>query len=232
MIDIKKATKSFNGQMILDAVDLHVQKGTILGLAGPSGSGKSTLLRAIQGFERLDRGSIQCQGSTGFMFQDFQLFPHMTVLDNVCYAPLKKKESALKTIQKQARVFLNTLGLGLAQETQYPSQLSGGQKQRVALARALMMRPQILLCDEPTSGLDVATISDVIKLLKSVQNFVEAMVIASHDLDFLTGLADEVAVLNQGKIIFHGSMTSLEKPIDQLKKYYYSDKKPALFSKS
>lgn len=231
IINVHNGQKTFNGHKVLDGMTLSIEKGTILGLAGPSGSGKSTLLRCVQGFDHLDSGTMTCSGTTGFMFQDFQLFPHMTVWDNLVYAPMlqkkspvsSKKEDALQGIPPRAETFLHSLGI-TEQRQKYPHQLSGGQKQRVALARTLMMRPEILLCDEPTSGLDVATIGDVVSLLQSVRSFVTTMVIASHDLDFLTAIADKVMMLKQGKIIFYEDIKTLENSIDHLKKYYYSDK--------
>ena len=134
-------------------------------------------MRCIQGLEEINSGSIKKSGDSGFIFQDFQLFPHLTVLENVIYAVKLTKQNK-------------------------NSQLSGGQKQRVALARAMMMKPEILLCDEPTSGLDLATIDDVVILLKEAMTISRmSMIIASHDLDFLTRIADDILVLKSGKIV-------------------------------
>jgi ABC-type polar amino acid transport system, ATPase component len=197
MLNIKGLSKAFGKHEILHDVTFAVEKAQIIGIAGNSGSGKSTLLRLIQKLETPDAGTIEGKARTGFMFQDFQLFPHMTVWQNITYAPQIQKRD--NTYIKKAQDIIALLGL--AQKIDfYPGHLSGGQKQRVALARALMMAPDILLCDEPTSGLDVATIQDVIALLESVRKLGVSIVIASHDLDFLTQIADTIFVLKNGKL--------------------------------
>ncbi|MCL5436955.1 MAG: ATP-binding cassette domain-containing protein [Candidatus Dependentiae bacterium] len=217
MVNIRNVSKSFTNTPVLAGISLHVQKGTILGLAGASGSGKSTLLRCVQGLAKIDAGSIVCDGPTGFMFQDFQLFPHMTVLQNVLYAPSVHDPQGGHT----AEALTLLAGLGLADKASaYPAELSGGQQQRVALARSLMMKPEILLCDEPTSGLDVATVSDVVALLKAVRAGGITMLVASHDLDFLTEIADRIVMLRNGELVLDTPMSLLEHPIDELKKYY------------
>lgn len=231
MLHITNASKTFGSHVVLDQINLQVEKNSILGLAGPSGGGKSTLLRCIQGLEYLDSGRIRLSEKSGFMFQDFQLFPHMTVMENLCYAPKKAirqykdwkqkklRPSFLEDIKKHADNLLH--GLGLADKALYlPHQLSGGQKQRVALARSLMMEPQLLLCDEPSSGLDVATIGDVVSLLLSVRDLGVSMVIASHDLDFLTALCDRIVVLKGGRMVADVQVQTLESPIATLKAYY------------
>jgi polar amino acid transport system ATP-binding protein len=219
MLKIRDACKSFNGVKILDRVSFDVEKSGVLGLAGPSGSGKSTLLRCVQKLETLDGGTIESDGKTGFMFQDFQLFPHMTVLQNLMYAP--KLNDQKKNHEKRAREVLKKLGIK-EKADEYPKSLSGGQKQRAALARSLMVDPDILLCDEPTSGLDVATIEDVISLLKSVNETGVAMAIASHDLDFLTKISDRIILLREGKIAADVDPRQYDDPIGYLKKYYVS----------
>ena len=185
MLKINNAFKSFGNLAILNNINLHITKNSIVGLAGPSGGGKSTLLRVMQKLENLDRGTLDIHGSTGFMFQDFQLFPHMNVFDNLTYAT---KVLNYQDYHQHAKDLLTKLCL-INKEQHYPDQLSGGQKQRVALARSLMLKPDILLCDEPTSGLDIATINDVVDLLLSVHKMSVTMVIASHDLDFLAKIA-------------------------------------------
>ena len=237
MLHIANASKYFGSTPILNKLNLDLEPNTILGLAGPSGSGKSTLLRCIQQLEVLSSGTIKVAGKSGFMFQDFQLFPHMTVLKNLTYAPKlrlkamnagKKNHSlpgnnstdglpdSLEGIQEQA---LNLLtALGIADKLQcFPHQLSGGQKQRVALARSLMMHPSLLLCDEPTSGLDPAMIEEIIVLLQSVKAMGVTMVIASHDLTFITRVADRLVVLKGGELIADLNPTDVEQPIHYLK---------------
>lgn len=211
MLIIENAFKNFKDTPVIQGVSFNIDKGTILGLAGPSGGGKSTMLRCIQKFETLDKGKITCLGSTGFMFQDFQLFPHMTVLENLTYAP----KLLGYDVSARANELLVNLGLE-SKSNNYPISLSGGQKQRVAFARSLMMNPDIFLCDEPTSGLDVATIEDVVVLLKSLQ--ITTMVIASHDLDFLMKITTRIIILNKGKIVKDIDTKSTD--INELKTYY------------
>jgi polar amino acid transport system ATP-binding protein len=197
MLHLTEVYKQFNNKVVLDKIDLSIQKNTIVGLAGSSGSGKSTLLRCIQQLESPDSGTIHFTGTSGFMFQDFQLFPHMTVLKNLMYAPSLHQKSVEHA--KKAFELLDILGLA-DKGNAYPLSLSGGQKQRVALARSLMMRPDLLLCDEPTSGLDVATTEEVISLLQTVKRMGVTMIIASHDLEFLTKIADRVVVIKLGLV--------------------------------
>ena len=217
MLKINNVSKKFDNTVVLNDINLDIEKGSIIGLAGLSGSGKSTLLRCIQGLDSQDTGTIECNGKVGFMFQDFQLFPHITVLDNLSYAPsIKDKETNYKD---KAQELLAELGIA-DKYSSYPHELSGGQKQRVALARSLMMHPCCLLCDEPTSGLDVATISDVVNLLFKVKAMGVTMLIASHDLDFLSKVADRVVVLKQGEIKLDVKPASLDDPIAVLKEHY------------
>jgi len=217
MLTIDKLHKTFNNHTILNGIDLKVPSGSILGLAGPSGSGKSTLLRIIQGLDSIDQGTITCKGTVCFMFQDFQLFPHMNVMQNIIYAPSIRNPG--HDYKKEAQKLLAKLGIDSKADS-FPSKLSGGQKQRVALARSLIMKPDLLLCDEPTSGLDVATIDEVVELLKSVCGNNMSMIIASHDLDFLTKIADRIIVLKEGNIAADIEPSKSKNPISQLKEYY------------
>ncbi|CDZ77980.1 Glutamine transport ATP-binding protein GlnQ [Legionella massiliensis] len=198
MLTVEQACKTFGPVQVLKQLNLSVEANTIVGLAGPSGSGKSTLLRCIQGLESLESGAIHFSGKSGFMFQDFQLFPHMTVLQNLIYAPRLHNKTA--NHEEKAKQLLESLGIADKAQA-YPHQLSGGQKQRVALARSLMMNPSLLLCDEPTSGLDLATIDDVISLLNGIKVMGVTMIIASHDLDFLSKVADRLIVLKGGELV-------------------------------
>lgn len=217
MLRLRNIYKSFNHNQVLRGISLEVGKNSILGLAGSSGSGKSTLLRCIQKLETIDAGEILCDEPTGFMFQDFQLFPHMTVLQNIVYAMALKDKT--KTHEAEALKILSSLNI-YDKAYVYPASLSGGQKQRTALARSLMLQPKILLCDEPTSGLDIATTLDVVTLLTSVKNLGVTMVIASHDLDFLTKVADRIIVLKNGQIALDVNLKNLPDPIYFLKDYY------------
>lgn len=217
MLVIKQASKCFGSVPVLNNINISVKVHTVLGLAGPSGSGKSTLLRCIQQLETLDSGTIDGAGQSGFMFQDFQLFPHMTVMHNLVYAP--RLQNKILNHEEQANLFLMRLGISDKAHA-YPHQLSGGQKQRVALARSLMMKPNLLLCDEPTSGLDLATIDEVICILNSVKELGVTMVIASHDLEFLTKMADRLVILKGGELVADVAPKELAAPILYLKKYY------------
>lgn len=217
MLKIANVSKQYATVPIIQDINLEFSKGAIIGLAGPSGSGKSTLLRCIQALEAIDCGEISFAGTSSFMFQDFQLFPHMTVLENLCYAP--RQNTQQQSVENDALQLLEQLGLS-TKIHHYPEQLSGGQKQRVALARCLMMKPNILLCDEPTSGLDVATLEDVVQLLRAVHALGMTMVIASHDLDFLTRIADRIVVLKEGAIVADVQVAEIVDPINHLKNLY------------
>lgn len=217
MLKINNVCKSYGNHTVLDKVSLAIENSQIMGLAGPSGSGKSTLLRVIQGLTTIDSGSIECRAKIGFMFQDFQLFPHMKILDNLIYAPTLQDKTT--NHKKYAEKLLDDLGIS-SKAIAYPNQLSGGQKQRAALARSLMMHPDLLLCDEPTSGLDVATIQDVLSLLKSVKAMGITMIIASHNLDFLTTIADHIVMLKEGRIVVNIEPKSIKDPLGYLQKYY------------
>ncbi|CAO4845104.1 MAG: Arginine transport ATP-binding protein ArtM [Holosporales bacterium] len=216
MLKITHLFKSFKGNTILNDIHLTLDSDQIIGLAGPSGGGKSTLLRCLQGLETIDSGQIETTARKGFMFQDFQLFPHMTVYENLVYAP---KRLFKKDPSEKARALLDELGLS-DKENAYPSALSGGQKQRVALARALMLDPQLMLLDEPTSGLDIATIDQVIDLLTTVKNHGASMIIASHDLDFLSKIADRIILLKQGRVALDLTLKETDHAMDLLKKMY------------
>lgn len=204
MLELKNISKSFGDKVILNNLNLEVKDGEILCIVGQSGSGKTTLLRCISGLEKIDGGQILIDGQVfdpytnenndsviGVVFQEYNLFPHLTVLQNVTLAPTmvlkKKKEIA----ENEAKNLLNGLALE-GKEGLYPFQLSGGQKQRVAIARALAMKPQILCYDEPTSALDpglTATVKDIVLNLKK-----EGMtqIIVTHDMDFAEEIADNI----------------------------------------
>lgn len=220
MLNIANISKQYGNTAVLNNIDFKVEKASIIGLAGPSGSGKSTLLRCIQKLEKVDKGSIEYSGISSFMFQDFQLFPHMTVLENLVYAP--KTVFKNHHAEKDAMILLEKLGMQ-HKANDYPGKLSGGQKQRVALARCLMMKPDILLCDEPTSGLDVATIQEVTELLNTVHEMGVTMIIASHDVDFLTHIASRIVVLKNGFKTADMEISELSSPSCTLKLLYQEE---------
>jgi polar amino acid transport system ATP-binding protein len=221
MLRIRNVIKAFKGTKVLDDISMDIERSSIVGLAGPSGSGKSTMLRCIQKIEFPDSGEIDYDCKVGFMFQDFNLFPHMTVLQNLVYAPSLKANAANKQrCIARAQTMLKDLGIdGKAME--YPVTLSGGQKQRVALARSLMIDPDVLLCDEPTSGLDVATIEDVVILLKKVNNLGVTIVVASHDLEFLANICDRIVLLSKGRIVTEVNPRTQQDSVDLLKNAYF-----------
>jgi polar amino acid transport system ATP-binding protein len=200
MLSVEEVHKDFNGNAILNGVSMELSAGEIVGLVGPSGCGKSTLLRCIGGLERISSGKITVRGRAGFMFQDFQLFPHMTVVENVSYATRLKVNREFGAAKNVVREILERLGLWPLRD-RYPGSLSGGQKQRVAMARALALSPNLLLCDEPTSGLDADSTDDVAKLLRSAVSNDRAVLIASHDLEFLGGITNRILRLRNGKIV-------------------------------
>jgi polar amino acid transport system ATP-binding protein len=219
VIRIQNVRKSFNGVSILNGISMDIEDAAIVGIAGGSGCGKTTLLRCIQGLETVDSGMIECSCRVCFMFQDFQLFPNMTVMQNVTYAPILKDKKKKSCYETQAKEILTALGMCNKADA-YPRTLSGGQKQRVALARSLMIRPDVLLCDEPTSGLDVMSISGVVSLLRSVRDTGITIVIASHDLDFLTNVADRIVLLKNGSIAADVNISECNDPICLLKELY------------
>jgi polar amino acid transport system ATP-binding protein len=200
MLNVTNAHKNYDNNIILKNVRFSLDKGQITALAGPSGSGKSTLLRCIQGLQKLDTGTVDNTGSTGFVFQDFQLFPHLNVLHNVMYALKINQKISNNDHQKKAKHTLKQLGLQSVY-AKMPSQLSGGQRQRAAIARALVLEPDLLLCDEPTSGLDGISSKNVAELFKNLKNQGVTMLIASHDLDFVSAVADRIIVLNNAVIV-------------------------------
>ncbi|MCX7115423.1 MAG: ATP-binding cassette domain-containing protein [Gammaproteobacteria bacterium] len=214
MLKVHQASKSYGQTQVFSDISFEVSAQKILGIAGPSGSGKSTLLHCIQELEPLTKGAITMTGNSVLMLQDFQLFPHMSVMENIIYAPRLQDKTVNHGLQAEALLSkLNMLTLAEA----YPHQLSGGQKQRVALARCLMMNPCWLICDEPTSGLDVGMIDEVVNLLRSVQEMGVGMVIASHDLNFLLALADNVVVLKDGRKVMDKPASILKTQLFELK---------------
>lgn len=197
MLEVKNLCKAFNGREILKNVSFNLKNGEILTIVGPSGAGKTTLLRIIAGLETKDSGEILIDGkdydpgNVGVVFQDYNLFPNLNVMQNITLAPklvLKKSENEA---EKEAEQLLNTLQMQ-DYEQQYPYQLSGGQKQRIAIARALAMKPQILCYDEPTSALDPALRKEVEKMILNLKKTGLTQLIITHDLDFAKNVGDQV----------------------------------------
>jgi polar amino acid transport system ATP-binding protein len=226
-VTIHNATKSYADRQVLKGVDLEVQRGTVTVILGPSGSGKSTLLRAINHLEKLDEGyvivgdeligvrvhgdrlkelpekQILAQRSRiGFVFQNFNLFPHLTILENVVEAPIslgvKPKEA-----RELARTLLARVGLS-DKEDAYPRQISGGQQQRVAIARSLALDPELILFDEPTSALDPELVGEVLAVIKTLAGDGRTLIVVTHEIGFAREVADWVVFMDEGRIVEQG----------------------------
>jgi len=228
-IDVKQLTKAFNGQTVLHGIDLQVNSGEVVAIIGPSGSGKTTLLRSINLLEEPDSGTItvgniQIDGSrpiskqkenvrklrqqVGFVFQNFNLFPHRSVLENIIEGPvIVKGEPRAKAIA-YARQLLEKVGLS-GKEDAYPRRLSGGQQQRVAIARALAMNPEVILFDEPTSALDPELVGEVLNTIRALALEHRTMVIVTHEMSFARDVADRAIFMDQGRIVEQGAAKEL-----------------------
>ena len=183
LLEIKNVKKNFGGVEVLKDISLKVDKGEVLGIIGPSGSGKSTLLRCATGLETPDDGEINYDGTFGLVFQNFNLFPHYSVMKNITDAPLRVQKRKKEEVYKEARELLAKMGLS-DKENAYPYQLSGGQQQRVSIARALAMNPDILFFDEPTSALDPELTGEILKVIKDLAAEHMTMVIVTHEMNF------------------------------------------------
>lgn len=216
MIKVEHVQKNFGKLHALKDVSLTINRGDIVSLIGPSGSGKSTLLRCIHGLETIDKGSIQIDGvemdpsntslyrqqrnRMGFVFQHFNLFPNMTVLENCKLAPIQVLKMSDSDAKKVALEYLEKVGL-LDKKNAYPNNLSGGQKQRVAIARALCMNPEVMLFDEPTSALDPEMIKEVLEVMKDLGNQGMTMIVVTHEMGFARKVGTRVVFLDQGEIV-------------------------------
>ncbi|WP_077390618.1 amino acid ABC transporter ATP-binding protein [Mobilibacterium timonense] len=223
ILEMKNIVKNFGGLSAVNGVSLSVEKGETVAIIGPSGSGKSTLLRCINCLERIDGGEITLRGErfaweengrtvylpekelkrisaeTGMVFQHFNLFPHMTCLENITYAPVKVKGVPKAQAEKTGMELLEKVGLADKRD-QYPGRLSGGQKQRVAIARGLAMNPEIMLFDEPTSALDPEITGEVLQVMKELSQADTTMVVVTHEMGFAKEVSDKVVFMNSGKI--------------------------------
>ena len=204
ILEMKNIIKSFGEFHAVNGVDFSLTKGEIVAIIGPSGSGKSSLLKCINGLVEKSSGEVILNGTTGMVFQHFNLFPHMTCLKNVMYAPLKVKKMDEKEAEKDARRLLKMVGL-LDKADEYPNNLSGGQKQRVAIARALAMHPDIMLFDEATSALDPEITGEVLEVMKDLAKNKMTMVVVTHEMGCAREVADRVVFMDHGKIVEEGS---------------------------
>ena len=216
MISIKGLYKAFGDNLVLKGIDLEVADKEVVVIIGPSGSGKSTLLRSINYLDVPSKGKISIDGKelsaadinrvraeVGMVFQRFNLFPHMTVLDNITLAPRKVRKTTREEAEKDARMLLEKVGLADKAKA-YPEQLSGGQQQRVAIARALAMKPRLMLFDEPTSALDPEMVKEVLDVMRSLAAEGMTMVIVTHEMGFAREVGDRLLFVDDGRIIEQG----------------------------
>ncbi|MCW7988881.1 arginine ABC transporter ATP-binding protein [Streptomyces platensis subsp. clarensis] len=228
MVEVRSVHKSFGPLDVLKGVDLDVRTGEVTVVLGPSGSGKSTLLRTINHLEKVDSGSVSVDGALvgyrrsgnklyelrereilkqrteiGFVFQNFHLFPHLTVLENVTEAPVSALRRPKKEAVEAARTLLARVGLAEKADA-YPRQLSGGQQQRVAIARALALEPKLLLFDEPTSALDPELVGEVLDVIKGLAHQGTTMIVVTHEIGFAREVADTVVFMDGGRIVEQG----------------------------
>ena len=202
LLEIKNLKKSFDDNVVLKDISLKVERGEVLAIIGPSGSGKSTLLRCITGLEHEDGGEIDFDGTFGLVFQNFNLFPHHSVMKNISNAPIKVQKRDKNEVYKHARELLKKMGLE-DKEDAYPCELSGGQQQRVSIARALAMNPDILFFDEPTSALDPVGRKDVLDILSSVKDET-SVIFSTHILTDVERICTDIAFLSDGVIKLTG----------------------------
>lgn len=219
LLELKDLHKSFGNLEVIKGIDLEIDKGDILVIIGPSGSGKSTVLRCMNLLEEPTSGQIIFEGKDilknlrtidktrekiGMVFQNFNLFPNKTILDNITLAPMKVKGKTMEEAEKKAKELLERVGL-LDKVDAYPVQLSGGQQQRIAIARALAMEPDMMLFDEPTSALDPEMVKEVLDVIKELAHEGMTMAIVTHEMGFAKEVADRVIFVDGGKIVEDGS---------------------------
>jgi ABC-type polar amino acid transport system ATPase subunit len=218
MVELRKVRKSFGDNVVLEGVDLEIARGSAVVIAGPSGSGKSTMLRCINGLESIDSGELRFDGrpidysgkalsrlraEIGMVFQQFNLFPHMTVRDNIVLGPVKGKGVPREEATRRARQLLERVGIP-EKENEFPADLSGGQQQRVAIARALAMEPKLMLFDEPTSALDPEMIREVLDVMRDLARGGMTMVVVTHEMGFAQEACDQIVFIDDGEIVEQG----------------------------
>lgn len=204
LLEINHMKKSFGEVEVLKDISMKVEEGEVFGIIGPSGSGKSTLLRCATGLETPDSGEIHYNGTFGLVFQNFNLFPHFSVLKNIVDAPLRVQKRNKEEVYKEARELLKKMGLA-DKENAYPFRLSGGQQQRVSIARALAMKPDILFFDEPTSALDPELTGEILKVIKDLAAEHMTMVIVTHEMNFAKNVSNHIIFMDGGVIALQGT---------------------------
>ena len=204
LLEIKNLKKSFGDNVVLKDISLNVEKGEVLAIIGPSGSGKSTLLRCITDLDQQDSGEINFDGTFGLVFQNFNLFPHHSVMKNITNAPIRVQKRNKEEVFEHARVLLKQMGLE-DKENAYPCELSGGQQQRVSIARALAMNPDILFFDEPTSALDPELTGEILEVIRDLAKQHMTMVIVTHEMTFARNVADTIIFMDDGVIVEEGT---------------------------
>lgn len=232
-VEVRGIEKSFGTLEVLKGVDLLVRPGEVTVIIGPSGSGKSTLLRVLNHLEKVDKGTVRIDGELvgyrrkgnklhelsnkeilrqrsqiGFVFQNFNLFPHLTALENVVEAPVSAQKRTRSEVEIEAKALLGRVGLA-DKEHDYPRRLSGGQQQRVAIARALALRPKVILFDEPTSALDPELVGEVLEVIRVLARDGATLVIVTHEVGFAREIADNIVFMDDGLIIEQGSPAAL-----------------------
>lgn len=204
ILEMKHIVKKYGDFTAVNDVNFSMKRGEIVAVIGPSGSGKSTLLRCINGLNNITSGEMILNGTTGMVFQHFNLFPHMTCIDNITYAPIKVKKENKADVQKRAEDLLKMVGLSNKADV-YPAQISGGQKQRIAIARALAMEPDLMLFDEPTSALDPEITGEVLTVMKKLAERHTTMIVVTHEMGFAKEVADRVLFMDNGVIVDEGT---------------------------
>ena len=231
ILHIKNLSKCYGDTKVLKNINISVKKGEVVVIIGPSGCGKSTLLRCLNGLEEIQEGEVLLDDQVvnpnkknrekiGMVFQSYDLFPHLTILQNVTLAPIKVKKRNRREVEKEALELLERVGLR-SKKDDYPRQLSGGQKQRVAIVRALIMHPEVLLLDEITAALDPEMVREVLDVVLDLAKEGRTMVIVTHEMQFAKAVADRVTFLEGGKIVEEGDPKKLfEKPeTDRLQRF-------------
>jgi glutamate transport system ATP-binding protein len=218
LVELRDVRKSFGDNVVLAGIELEIERGEAVVIAGPSGSGKSTLLRCINGLEPVDSGEVRFEGEPidysgkavtrlraeiGMVFQQFNLFPHMTVLDNIVLGPVKGKGVSREEARRRARALLERVGIP-EKEAEFPADLSGGQQQRVAIARALAMEPKLMLFDEPTSALDPEMIREVLDVMRDLAREGMTMIVVTHEMGFAREVCDRIVFIDDGEIVEQG----------------------------